>query len=508
MRRYLLLTVTSILFLFVAVNTFAATYYVKADGNDNVDGRSDSSAWKTIGKVNSYNFATGDDVYFKCGDIWTEEQLAIDWSGNTGNRAIVAAYYMNGGIETIGVSGNKPVVDGNHSQPSASEWHGLVDISGNYVTVENLRIINSEGRGLRSVDNKHINCINIESDNTYGSGILYYNVDTGVIEGCDVTNAGRRWKESQGALMYPAALGVHSGSHNVIIRKNTVHETYGEGIGLYHKSYDCIVEENYCWANRAAQIYIDRSRDVHIRGNLVQGTTNSEFFRHSFWGFPGPGDGIGVNDERDTGDPWSQNNSIYNNLIAYTYFGIQLATQHDASTLKNTVVYNNTIVDCHICIKHDGPYENSYIRNNIVYCLSSDCRMLNSEPATTPGLTWSNNNWSTAVSGAASGTGDVIGVPNLVKSSGWRSMASEGDLDGSDFALQSNSPAIDGGIPLAADFREIPECDESVWPSQVVLMDQGNQGSGWEIGADIHVENSPGSGKPDPPSDLRIVTGQ
>ena len=30
--------------------------------------------------------------------------LTIDWDGTSGNRVVVGAYYMDGGVETVGVS--------------------------------------------------------------------------------------------------------------------------------------------------------------------------------------------------------------------------------------------------------------------------------------------------------------------------------------------------------------------------------------------------------------------
>lgn len=52
-------------------------------------------------------------------------------------------------------------------------------------------------------------------------------------------------------------------------------------------------------------------------------------------------------------------------------------------------------------------------------------------------------------------------LPKLAKTSGWNNL-SGGDLDGSQFALQTASPAIDSGIPIGAEFDNIPECNKSV----------------------------------------------
>ncbi len=55
----------------VAVTTVAASYYVSSTGNDSNDGRSSSSAWLTIGKVNSSSFGAGDNLFFEGGQTFT-----------------------------------------------------------------------------------------------------------------------------------------------------------------------------------------------------------------------------------------------------------------------------------------------------------------------------------------------------------------------------------------------------------------------------------------------------
>ena len=52
------------------------TYYVSMSaGNDSNDGLSSAKAFKTIDKVNSLSLASGDNVFFKCGDIWRGTEL-------------------------------------------------------------------------------------------------------------------------------------------------------------------------------------------------------------------------------------------------------------------------------------------------------------------------------------------------------------------------------------------------------------------------------------------------
>lgn len=68
----------------IAQPVFAATYFVKATGNNAQNGLSDATAWKTIAKVNAMSFAPGDAVQFRGGDTFTGT-LALNGSNDTGS---------------------------------------------------------------------------------------------------------------------------------------------------------------------------------------------------------------------------------------------------------------------------------------------------------------------------------------------------------------------------------------------------------------------------------------
>ena len=58
------------------------TYYVSSSGGlDSNNGLSESTPFKTIGKVNSLSLQPGDRALFKCGDTWQAEQLVLSESG-------------------------------------------------------------------------------------------------------------------------------------------------------------------------------------------------------------------------------------------------------------------------------------------------------------------------------------------------------------------------------------------------------------------------------------------
>ncbi|MGY4884092.1 MAG: right-handed parallel beta-helix repeat-containing protein, partial [Nanobdellota archaeon] len=81
---------------------YTRTFYVSSSsGDDGNTGTSPSSPWKTIGKVNSYNFLPGDGILFKRGDTFYGS-LNVGSSGNSGNPITYGAYG----------SGEKPVISG------------------------------------------------------------------------------------------------------------------------------------------------------------------------------------------------------------------------------------------------------------------------------------------------------------------------------------------------------------------------------------------------------------
>ena len=59
------------IFLFITISTVnATTYYVDAThGNDNNDGLSPATAWRTMGKVSDFSFLPGDSILLKRGNL-------------------------------------------------------------------------------------------------------------------------------------------------------------------------------------------------------------------------------------------------------------------------------------------------------------------------------------------------------------------------------------------------------------------------------------------------------
>lgn len=89
-----------------------SAYYVDAStGNDNNNGRSPATAWRTISKVNASSFVAGDQILFKRGEVW-REQLRNSSGGAAGKPITYGAYG----------SGQKPSIRGSDRYDSEDVW--------------------------------------------------------------------------------------------------------------------------------------------------------------------------------------------------------------------------------------------------------------------------------------------------------------------------------------------------------------------------------------------------
>lgn len=91
-----------ILLIVFSLPALATTYYVSNSGSDSNSGTSTSEAWATLSKVNGYAFAAGDQVLFKCGDIWYGTLLLHSRSGSSGSPITYGSYG----------TGAKPIITG------------------------------------------------------------------------------------------------------------------------------------------------------------------------------------------------------------------------------------------------------------------------------------------------------------------------------------------------------------------------------------------------------------
>ena len=467
-----------------------AIYYVRNGGNDSYTGLSDAQAWATVARVNSFSFSTGDDVYFKCGDTWAGTYVFVDWNGTSENRVIIGAYYDDG---IIGVSGEKPILDGEDTEP-VDNYDGMITIENReYITVENIHVKRSAGYGIWTYESSNILIDDVYIKRTYMQGNYFKDSSYCVLQYSDISETCRY---GNGAVV------AFWGSDHVDILHNVLHETSNdqivmnsgrEGINFLHSDYSTAIG-NIIYDCRGMGIYFDHTQNALAEYNLIYYTGDTDYWRNANHA----GAGIVITDEEAQGPTHlSSDIVIKNNLIANCGDGIVTWSgelNDNDPALVNVSIINNIVVlpystdnsERSLEIGVSSRHSNSDIKNNIFWQTSNSIAYVQS----TAEITFSNNLWSQAqgsVDTDAQGANDIYGeLPDIFKTIGWSNII-PGSLDGSEFVLQNGSPAIDAGVNLGVDYDEGID-PSSTWPDSISLLDQDDYGSGWEIGAFVYAE--------------------
>ena len=105
---------TLFLMAFLAHTSQAATYYVDSSGgSDSNNGTSQSTAWKSTGKVNNTSFSPGDSILFKKGGVW-RGQIKPASSGTSASPITYGSYG----------TGNAPLIINGKFFPAGTSWSG------------------------------------------------------------------------------------------------------------------------------------------------------------------------------------------------------------------------------------------------------------------------------------------------------------------------------------------------------------------------------------------------
>lgn len=385
--------------------TIGTTYYIdNVNGADSNNGLSDTTAWSSLNKVNSFNFSAGDTISFKRGEIWTG-QLAIQNSGTSGAPITVTAY------------GDSTLVKPTITNPGAtgSNTKGIV-VNANWVTIDNMEVNNVAEAGLY-----------------IGNG--YTNV---TLQNNEVLNAGF------GITVFGQSnLITHNYLHDLHMIVNTpclngsgCNDDYGAvAIVLYNSSnevsYNTIVNaraQSYDYGYDGGAIEIYAPSGLNVNNNYVHHnwSNNTEGFLESG----------GVSGQV------SDNTEVSYNIITNSHGGMCFhRTGTFGISMTNFYFYNNTIVNNTtnsppetLIIDCDAASMGTlYIKNNIFYI-----RDYNYIASGTISFIHENNiyNLINTVLGYSLGTGEKEVDPLFV------------DLANTNFHLTAASPAIDAGQNL------------------------------------------------------------
>jgi hypothetical protein len=475
-------------FLAFSKSALAANYYVDCSASTNGNGAYESP-WNNLPSVNAKTFATGDDIYFKVGTTCylnaDSDRLQVDWSGTGSNRVIIGAYHGNG---LFGLGGfERPIINGRQLYPTDYQA-GIQVVSRSYVTIKDLRFENmghSAAKSPKSVRVTTSSYVNVENcyfyQSSYGS-LEYGRVNAGQILNNTFEQAGHPNYPTSGATIEVTGGNVTDATKNILVRGNVLFNSGNEGIGLYKKVKDSIVEHNTVRDTRSYSIYQDAGVNNTFRYNVVYDSndplTSSKI--------PSRRRCIAVDNEGFLSYVHSSDTKIYGNFVAGCGVGISLLCQKGREAgweayncHSGTKVYNNTLVDNDINFRFSGlkVADTAEVKNNISWLLTAG---LVHSSVSYGGTTWSplgvtfshnlfrGNALPTLGSNAA--TNMITGDPKLSKTSGWRNIAPDA-LSANHFKLLSGSAAIDKGVALVS-------------PYNVDYFKTSRpQGSAWDIGA-------------------------
>lgn len=465
-----LLTIFALIFGLCSSPVLAANHFVDPSAGSDGDGTV-GSPWKYFSSITG--MAEGDDLYIKC-DTTTNEALTVSWSGNSGNWAVVGAYY---GAGTIGVSGNKPRIWSTWTAGSGGcTYTPLVRNEGyDYVEISNLDLRNSAGRGIQVGDTSQTNHIKIHD--CYISTICreaivtqHYGNNDYLIYDNEVVDCARY--RCEGGTYYNCAVtisaypGTPTRGSNAHAYRNKIYETCGEALDLIDFD-DSSAYENEIYSMMSMGIYVAGfagANNITVRDNKITGTTNTDYHRVTNY----DGYGISIAQESTAGGGNYDSIYIYGNMISYCYRGIMLtnASLNEFDQISNVDLVNNTFIDCkqNLRFNTDAEYINFYVMNNIIWCISADC--VQADTVKPSGVSPSYNLWYPAPPSAWAGTGDVTAVPGLSKTSGWRAATVP---TGADF-----TPVAGGNVPdRLASARSITALpvSGSIWPASVTTAD-------------------------------------
>jgi len=324
-----------------------ASYYVDATLGDDSNPGTQTQPWKTVSKVNSASLSPGDNVYFKRGETWVNEEF---WpqSGESGSPVTYGAYG----------SGDKPIITGVTDIPGWDNPDNWTDNGGNvwYISLDNdpQRLWLDDVEYLRAGS---VADINSSERHYYESGNLYV---------YSTQNPANEYNSMKGCSTSIYYLVLANTKSYFNFENLSIEGGRGACIALYRcdnvNITSCDIGKNSC---RAFLLYGDgttATMNVTIANCVIDSNWH---FSYDAPSDRGVGDGITL-----SGD--AQNCIIRNNTIKdWGHAGIELcASSTDDSGVNNNKIYGNTITGENISYMHgivtDGV--EGKCQNNEIYC--------------------------------------------------------------------------------------------------------------------------------------------
>ena len=410
-------------------------YYVATTGNDSNAGTLEAP-YLTIQKAIGMAVA-GNTIYVRGGTYYPTR--AVTFASNSGTSVLP--------IQMLPYPNEHPVIDGG-SIPS--NYPDIIRIWSEYINISGFEVRNGIGSGIIMIG-KHNIVSHMTVHDVRGDGITAIG-DYSIVEDCLVYNASMANSNNTVAIQNGAGISACRGTQTTgdmttdyaILRRNVVHDVYGEGMSLYETTH-CTMEDNIVYDGWSTNIYISDATNTLIQRNFVY---NTKTMLNGI-GNSGSREGIMGGDEKLT--PASSYNTFINNIVYGCRVNFIWWGSNGASGMNNFVIANNTFVSA------TGPANvwlitsnlvNTIFKNNIIYQPSGGTPPIYVSGATSE-MTYSNNLWLKYPQPPftyAIGAGDVNGDPLFANLASPYVPAS--------FRPTGSSPAINAGanVGLSTDY--------------------------------------------------------
>jgi hypothetical protein len=377
--------------MFMISCTGKHTFYVDhINGNDVNNGKSQSSAWATISKVNESSFRAGDKIMF-CGGQTFTGTIHLKNQEGTNYRKITISSYGTDRATILGGNAEALIADScsflkiknidfvGTGRKNGNTTSGVVIINGNNIVIDSVNVSGFQKAGIKITDSENVRITHVQTSDNGFTGILtgevYYepfkllskNIYIGY---CTVEN-------NPGD---PTILDNHSGSGILIsgtdgaiveycLAKNNGWDQPWEGngpIGIWAFHSNNVVIQN-CIAH---------SNKTNAKGwdgggfDFDGGVTNSVMQYNLSYNNMGPGYGLY---QYSGAAKWENNvvryNISYNDGIEIDSSGLQLwnGQKKAGPEMKNALIYNNVFYnDFGHSVKYKwGDVPGLYFANNV-----------------------------------------------------------------------------------------------------------------------------------------------
>ena len=338
------------------------TRYVSPSGANANDGTV-SSPFRTISHAEAAA-RPGDVVCVRAGTY--REEVRLTRSGAKSSRITVS-----------GAPNELAIIDGTGLSVGPTDaLLGIADGT-NYVTVRDLTIRNSSGRGIVN-GGSHNRVINSTITRIRNAGLLTTNWSAAATHNeyvgneisyavqsndCHVPSDPCVTKGGWESAVNVYDQGAGAVGHN-LYANNRIHDNDGEGMTLMDHD---VVRGNTVYDNFGAEIYLDRKQDVMVEGNLLYESETVYLPIGQNQSYRLLARGIGLADEYTPAR--TSHNIIRNNMLINFRDGIQFWNAITGSGLIDNVIDNNTIVnswDYGISFDTSSFTTGTVLRNNLV----------------------------------------------------------------------------------------------------------------------------------------------